>query len=88
MPDLNHCVGMPSSCAIIVMRQPDDLMNNCGKQRQELYHNDDYIIKSAATARSHTSVTKIRLVVVAYMASNFITVSGYLQCRFQVLGLN
>ena len=43
----------------------------------------------AATAHSHTSVAKIRLVVVvAYMASDFIIVSGYLRSRFQVSALN
>ena len=54
MPDLHRRVGMPPSCAIIVMQQPGDLMNSCGKQRHELYRNDDYIIKvreRAATTR-------------------------------------
>ena len=64
-------------------------MNSCGKRRQELDRNDEYIIKvgeRAATARSHTSVCLV--VVVAYMASDFIVISGYLRRRFQVLALN
>ena len=47
MPDLHRRVGTPSSCAIIVMRQPGDLMNSCGKRRHELNRNDYYVIKSA-----------------------------------------
>ena len=43
----------------------------------------------AATACSHTSVGKIRLVVViTYTARDFMVISGYLQHRFQVLALN
>ena len=86
MPDLHRCIGMWSSCAIIILWQPGNLMNSCGKRHHEVNHNDDYASKvRAATACLPTSVAKIRLVVVvAYTASNLIAISGYLRWRFQL----